>query len=187
MRKSQAWSLVVAFHEEASPGQATDDVALQVRTLEAIGVAADLSQALVLTAVPQLADRAQQLGAHVEQPGRDLNGDITHAVQFWAQHAPHRSCAVIVGPLPMAEGSDIADALRACAATESALIEAQDAGTAFLTHADPSRLTPRFGGASAARHRRAAVSVGLNLTPVRVRTPQPTAPTSPPPGTSKAR
>lgn len=176
--KTSAWSIVLAFDEvESATPQERDDTSPAggqrdgyEQTVRALCSAVEPSHVIVLTGDEPLEQTAREAGASVAAPGRDINNAIQRALERVVGAAPERSAAIVVGPLPHASADDIHAALRACAAAESAFIEADDGGTVFLTHHDPAALAPRFGGASAARHARHAVSVGHDLNPVRRRT-----------------
>lgn len=167
--RSSTWSIVLAFGDsrtaQAPAGLDAETwfVAACLDTLDAVTATVEPSQLVVVTGDDAVAQAARTAGADVRAPGRDLNADVAAALAVWAESRHDRSALVLVGPLPYATPDTIMGALRACAATEAAVITADDGGTIALSHHDPTRLSPRFGGRSSLRHVRGHVAVGHHL------------------------
>lgn len=104
----------------------------------------------------------------VADPARGLNPAVQAGLAEAVRRGPHRPAAVLLGDLPALRPADLSAGLRACAATESALIPDHDgSGTVLLTHHDPAALAPRFGRGSAARHARQSTVLSLDLPSLR--------------------
>lgn len=166
--KIQSWSVVLAGLDPN--GDVAPERQACAGTLQAVLDAVVADQVTLLANDREVEKLAMDAGARTMRAGRDLNASIQRAVTLWADEVPGRSCAVIVGPLPRATASDIAEGLRSCAAAEAAMITTHDGKTTFLTHHDGHRIHPRFGGASAARHARVHTEVGTHVEALRVRT-----------------
>lgn len=104
----------------------------------------------------------------VPDPGRGLNPAVQAGLSEAIRRGPGLPTAVLLGDLPALRPQDLSAGLRACAATESALIPDHDGdGTVLLTHHDPAALAPRFGRGSAARHARRCTVLSLDLPTLR--------------------
>lgn len=167
--RSSTWSILLAFSDGRgliAPPQ-LDAVAwaraVALDTVDAVTGAVEPSNVVVVSDDETVRRAAVAAGAAARAQGHDLNVAVTSAIAEVAETHPRRSAAAVLGPLPYADAEAISAMLRACAATESALVIAPDGGTVALTHHDPARLAPRFGGSSAERHQRSAVSVGSHL------------------------
>lgn len=176
--RSSTWSLVLTFSDERAhrPGTGGDAAwtrAAALDTVAAITDAVEPSNVVVITDDDVVRSHAEEVGAQTLARGHDVNVAVTAAVAQWVSSHPQRSAVAVFGPLPYADADTITALLRACAATESALVAANDGGTIALSHHDPARLAPRFGGSSADRHRRTAVSVGSHLVERLGREPDP--------------
>lgn len=166
---SSTWSIILAFSddrglrapENLDPGAWARAAALD--TITAVTSAVEPANVVVVSDDATVRTGATGVGAIVHDRGPDLNVAMTSAITEVAGSHPQRSAAALLGPFPYADTDTIMAMLRACAATESALVVADDGGTVALTHHDPARLAPRFGGSSAERHQRFAVSVGSHL------------------------
>lgn len=168
--RSSTWSIVLAFSDGRSLAtpRTVDPIAWArasaLDTIDAVSAAVEPANLLVLSDDEAVRTGATEAGAHAREQGRDLNAALTAALADWVRSHPERSGAVLLGPLPYADGDTISALLRACAATESAVVVSDDGGSVAISHHDPARLAPRFGGSSAGRHQRVAVSVGSHLT-----------------------
>lgn len=104
----------------------------------------------------------------VPDPGRGLNPAVQAGLSEAIRRDPALPTAVLLGDLPALRPQDLSAGLRACAATESALIPDHDGdGTVLLSHHDPASLAPRFGRGSAARHARRCTVLPLDLPTLR--------------------
>lgn len=166
---SSTWSIVLAFTDDRGLRAPTDldpgawATATALDTVAAVTNAVEAANVVVVSDDESVRAAATRAGASVRDQGPDLNVAVTSAITEAATGHPQRSAAALLGPFPYADADTIMAMLRACAATESALVVADDGGTVALTHHDPARLAPRFGGSSAGRHQRFAVSVGSHL------------------------
>lgn len=167
--RSSTWSIVLAFSDGRSlvapaavdPQEWARAGALD--TIDAVTTAVEPANVLVLSNDKAVRDGATNVGALAREQGRDLNVALTSALAQWTKTHPERSGAVLLGPLPYAHADTISALLHSCAATESAVVIADDGGSVAISHHDPARLAPRFGGSSGGRHQRVAVSVGSHL------------------------
>lgn len=149
------------------------------KTRLATSVAPDLFPQLVLAirADTLAAARAAQPVARVvvvgDRPGGDvaivqtapgLNGALRDGAAHARAQWPSEGVAALVGDLPALRPEDLAAALDAAAAHESAFVpDWTGTGTTLLTAGPGHRLDPRFGAGSAARH--AAVAAALPAAP----------------------
>ncbi|WP_018155462.1 2-phospho-L-lactate guanylyltransferase [Demetria terragena] len=144
-------------------------LALALDTLEAVLQVIPPERLIVVTEDDEVeAAMARYDVRTVPDPARGLNP----AVQAGLAEAVRRDAtvptAVLLGDLPALQPADLSAGLRACAATESALIPDHDGdGSVLMTHHDPSALAPRFGRGSAARHARRCTVLELDLPTLR--------------------
>lgn len=140
-------------------------LAIALDTLQAVLDVVPAEQVYVVTADPEIRLQMAEPGAVlVDDPGRGLNAAVAAGVAAVTAAAPHTPAAVLLGDLPALSAAELADGLAACAATESAIVpDHEGTGTVLVTHHDVSRLVPRFGTGSAARHARAATTLELDL------------------------
>lgn len=104
----------------------------------------------------------------VPDPSRGLNPAVQAGLDEAIRRDESLPTAVLLGDLPALRPADLSAGLRACAASESALIPDRDGdGTVLLTHHDPAALAPRFGRGSAARHARRCTVLELDLPTLR--------------------
>ncbi|MDE9367840.1 2-phospho-L-lactate guanylyltransferase [Luteipulveratus sp. YIM 133132] len=104
----------------------------------------------------------------VPDPGRGLNGAVREGLHEATRRDSRLPAAVLLGDLPALRAEELSAGLRACAATESALVpDREGSGTVLLTHHDATALAPRFGRGSAARHARRCTVLQLDLPTLR--------------------
>ncbi|WP_446665465.1 2-phospho-L-lactate guanylyltransferase [Flexivirga sp. B27] len=140
-------------------------LAIALDTLQAVLDVVPASQVFVVTADPEVRLQMGEPGAVlVDDPSRGLNAAVAAGISAVAAVAPHSPAAVLLGDLPALSARELTDGLAACAATEAAIVpDHEGTGTVLFTHHDVSRLVPRFGTGSAARHARAATTLDLDL------------------------
>jgi len=144
--------------------------AIAMDCLAAVLAAQQVSQVLVVTADPELAERCGAAGA-VVVPQSAADGGLGGAITDGVHAAPEAPCAVLLGDLPALRPEDLDQALQAAAqaldtgpAPMVAVPDAEGSGTVLLAAATPAGLVHRFGPGSAARHRAAgAVLLDLDL------------------------
>ncbi|WP_265447561.1 2-phospho-L-lactate guanylyltransferase [Flexivirga meconopsidis] len=146
------------LHPPAGVRRSDLALAIALDTLQVVLEVVPADQVVVVTEDPEVRLQMQDRGAHVlSDPGRGLNPAITAGIDRVRSAAPATPAAVLLGDLPALSAGELRDGLAACAATESAVVPDRDGtGTVLLTHHDGSRLIPRFGTGSAARHARTA-------------------------------
>ena len=133
--RSSTWSIVLAFSDGRSLAapRTVDPVAWArasaLDTIDAVSAAVEPANLLVLSDDEAVRTGATEAGAHAREQGRDLNAALTAALADWVRSHPERSGAVLLGPLPYADGDTISALLRACAATESAVVVSDDGGS----------------------------------------------------------
>jgi len=172
---TSTWHVIVPVKHSAQgksrlrppPGVQRPDLALAIAldTLDAVLHVVPNNQVLVVTEDPEVRLQMRDLGAVlVRDPGRGLNSAIAAGVDAASRQAPSSPAAVLLGDLPALTPDELIDGLAACAAVEAAVVpDHEGTGTVLLTHHDASRLAPRFGSGSAARHARSAATLDLDL------------------------
>lgn len=140
-------------------------LALALDTLEVVTEVVRADRVIVVTEDDVVESRMSQRGVStVADPGRGLNEAVRAGLAEAERRAPELPVAVLLGDIPAVRPDELSAALRACAATESALVPDHDgSGTVLLTHHDARALTPRFGRGSAARHARRCTVLELDL------------------------
>ncbi len=140
-------------------------LAIAVDTLDAVLRVVPAAHLVVVTSDPGVRAPMRDAGAGtVDDPGRGLNAAVGAGLaEVIGRHGPVAT-AVLLGDLPSLTAEDLYDGLRACAAAESAVVpDFEGTGTVLLAHHDATRLQPRFGTGSAARHARSATRLDLAL------------------------
>lgn len=157
------------LHPPAGVDKPSLALALALDTLETVLQVIRRERVIVVTADDEVTAQMDRWGVGVvADPGRGLNG----AVRAGLDEAVHReesvAAAVLLGDLPALRADELRAGLRACAATESALVPDRDGrGTVLLTHHDPRALAPAFGHGSAALHARRCTVMELDLPTLR--------------------
>lgn len=172
---TSTWHVIVPVKHSANgksrlrapAGVRRQDLALAIAldTLGAVLRVVPPSQVLVVTADPEIRLQMRDLGAVlVDDPGRGLNPAVAAGIDASSVRAPRSPAAVLLGDLPALTPEELSDGLAACAAVEAAVVPDHDGtGTVLISHHDASRLVPRFGTGSAARHARSATVLELDL------------------------
>lgn len=141
-------------------GVARRDLALAMAldTIDVVLQVVPAAQIVLVTDDPIVRTNAESMAINVvDDPGRGLNPAIELGLAKVGEMAPGAPGAVLLADLPALTPDALYEALRACAATESSIVPDESGdGTVLLTHHDASRLVPRFGTGSAARHSRTA-------------------------------
>lgn len=140
-------------------------LAIAVDTLDAVLEVVPADHLVVVTSDPQVRAHVGGRGARlVPDPGRGLNAAVSTGIADVVGREGPVAGAVLLGDLPALNPDELYDGLRACAAAESAVVPDFEAvGTVLLAHHDATRLQPRFGTGSAARHARSATRLDLPL------------------------
>ncbi|AKU16347.1 2-phospho-L-lactate guanylyltransferase [Luteipulveratus mongoliensis] len=143
--------------------------ALAMDTLSVVLEVIRADRVIVVTEDDKItAEMAERDITVVPDPGRGLNGAVRVGLDEALRREPTLPTAVLLGDLPTLKADELYAGLRACAATESALVPDHDgSGTVLLTHHDPAALAPRFGRGSAARHARRCTVLELDLPTLR--------------------
>lgn len=144
-------------------------LALALDTLHAVLEVIPAERLIVVTEDDEVerAMRKQDVRT-VPDPARGLNPAVQAGLAEAIRRDASLPTAVLLGDLPALLPGDLSAGLRACAATESALIpDHVGEGTVLLTHHDPAALAPRFGRGSAARHARRCTALPLDLPTLR--------------------
>ncbi|CAG7573763.1 2-phospho-L-lactate guanylyltransferase [Barrientosiimonas humi] len=144
-------------------------LALALDTLDAVLDVVRTDRLIVVTeddlVTAHLAERDVRT---VPDPARGLNPAVQAGLAEAVRRDAGLPTAVLLGDLPALRPAELLAGLRACAATESALVPDHDGhGTVLLTHHDPRALAPRFGRGSAARHARRCTVLDLDLPTLR--------------------
>ncbi|MBB2890836.1 2-phospho-L-lactate guanylyltransferase [Flexivirga oryzae] len=172
---TSTWHVIVPVKHSANgksrlrtpTGVRREDLALAIAldTLGAVLQVVPAHQLLVVTSDPEIRSQMRDFGAVlIADPGRGLNSAVTAGIDAASERAPHSPAAVLLGDLPALTPAELADGLAACAAVEAAVVpDHEGTGTVLISHHDGSRLTPRFGTGSAARHARTATVLDLDL------------------------
>ncbi|TWE12220.1 2-phospho-L-lactate guanylyltransferase [Rudaeicoccus suwonensis] len=172
---TSTWHLVVPVKDsqqaksrlQPPPGVRRADLALAfaLDTLEVVLRVVPADQVVVVTSDPQVRSELVDEGVRlIADPGRGLNAAITAGIDQVVRHTPGLPGGVLLGDLPALDEDALYDGLRACAATESAIVPDHDGtGTVLLAHHDAARLRPSFGTGSAARHARGATVLEIDL------------------------
>lgn len=144
-------------------------LALALDTLSAVLEVVRADRLIVVTEDDQVrAAMAERDVRTVDDPARGLNPAVQAGLTEAVRRDATLPTAVLLGDLPALRPADLAAGLRACAATESALVPDHDGvGTVLMTHHDPRSLSPRFGRGSAARHARRSTVLRLELPSLR--------------------
>ncbi|YAL82397.1 2-phospho-L-lactate guanylyltransferase [Dermacoccaceae bacterium W4C1] len=144
-------------------------LALALDTLDAVLSVVRADRVIVVTEDDQVSSAMAARGVStVPDPARGLNQALRVGLDEAIRRDASLPTAVLLGDLPALRPQELAAALRACAATESALVPDHDGeGTVLMTHHDPAALSPRFGRGSAARHARRCTVLELDLPTVR--------------------
>jgi 2-phospho-L-lactate/phosphoenolpyruvate guanylyltransferase len=144
-------------------------LALALDTLHAVLEVIPAERLIVVTEDDEVEREMAKRGVRtVPDPARGLNPAVQAGLAEAIRRDESLPTAVLLGDLPALQPSDLSAGLRACAATESALIPDHDGdGTVLLTHHDPAALAPRFGRGSAARHARRCTILDLDLPTLR--------------------
>lgn len=170
-----AWHIIVPIksrHRAKARLLAPDGVdkpelalALALDTLDVVTAVVRADRVIVVTEDDEVRSPMAERGITlVTDPGRGLNEAVRAGLTEAAERGPDLPVAVLLGDIPAVRPDELTAALRACAATESALVPDQDgSGTVLLTHHDARALTPRFGRGSAARHARRCTVLELDL------------------------
>ncbi len=140
-------------------------LAIALDTLDAALQVVPARHLVVVSNDEAVGAHATEQGAElVMDPGRGLNAAIDKGIaRTGEEHGPCAG-AVLLGDLPALTPDELYDGLRACAAAESSLVpDYEGTGTVLLAHHDITRLQPRFGTGSAARHERSAARLELDL------------------------
>ena len=172
---TSTWHLIVPIKHSSNgksrlrtpEGIRRQDLALAIAldTLDAVLQVVPARQVLVVTTDPEIRLQMRGLGAVlVNDPGRGLNSAVAAGIDAASVRAPNGPAAVLLGDLPALTADELSDGLAACAAVEAAVVpDHEGTGTVLISHHDASRLTPRFGTGSAARHARSATVLELDL------------------------
>lgn len=165
------WRLVVPIKDHRRgksrlhPPQGVErsDVALAIAvdTLAAVRQVVPDEQLVVVTDDEQVRQllRGTEVSV-VPDPGRGLNAAISAGLHV----LPNGPGGVLLADLPALTAAELYDGLRRCGAVESAVVpDYTGLGTVLLTHHDASRIRPRFGTGSLARHARNATRMDLPL------------------------
>ena len=172
---TSTWHVIVPVKHSANgksrlrtpAGIRREDLALAIAldTLGAVLQVVPAHQLLVVTTDPEVRLQMRDLGAVlVTDPGRGLNSAVAAGIDAASVQAPNSPAAVLLGDLPALTPAELSDGLAACAAVEAAVVpDHEGTGTVLISHHDASRLTPRFGTGSAARHARSATVLDLDL------------------------
>ena len=140
-------------------------LAIAMDTLDVVLEVVPADHLVVVSSDPEIGSHMRVRGAQVlPDPARGLNAAILAGITATLDRRPGIAGAVLLGDLPALTPAELYDGLRACAAAESSLVpDHEGTGTVLLAHHDMSRLQPRFGTGSAARHARTATRLDLDL------------------------
>lgn len=144
-------------------------LALALDTLDAVLEVIPAERLIVVTEDDEVERAMSQRDVDtVPDPTRGLNPAVQAGLDEAVRRNETLPTAVLLGDLPALRPHDLSAGLRACAATESALIPDHNGdGTVLLAHHDPAALAPRFGRGSAARHARRCTVLELDLPTLR--------------------
>lgn len=141
-------------------------LAMALDTLAAVYEVVPPALVFVVTDDDQVTAFVDSAGGNVvRDPGRGLNPAIAAGIAASTPDDVEAGRvaipgAVLLGDLPSLTAVELISGLRACAVAESSVIPDRDGtGTVLLTHHDLRRISPRFGGGSAARHGRVARTI----------------------------
>ncbi len=141
-------------------GVARADLALAfaLDTLTAVYRVIPPEDVAVVTDDPTVTAYVEQRGGRrVPDPGRGLNPAVAAGLLALAEDGAPGPGAVLLGDLPALTPAELRAGLRACAVSESSVVaDVEGSGTVLLGHHDLTRIVPRFGPGSAARHARDA-------------------------------
>lgn len=145
----------------AGPRRPELALALASDTVSAVLGCPEVTRVLVVTSDPLAGSRLAALGASViaDEPPGGLNAALAHGAAVARGRWPGTGVAALAADLPALRPGELASALRA---TGAAAFVADAAGVGTTMYAAPpgTDFTPRFGGASRARH---AAAGGLEL------------------------
>lgn len=144
-------------------------LAVAMDTLEAVLAVVRADRVIVVTEDDEVRRLMDQRGVStVDDPGRGLNSAVRAGLVEATRRDESLPTAVLLGDLPALRPDELFAGLRACAATESALVPDHDGdGSVLVTHHDPQALAPAFGRGSAARHARRCAVLPLQLPTLR--------------------
>lgn len=144
-------------------------LAIALDTLEAVLAVMRADRVVVVTEDDEVTRVMTGRGVDVVgDPGRGLNSAVRAGVDEAVRRDPRLPVAILLGDLPALRPEDLFTGLRACAATESALVPDHEGdGSVMVTHHDPRAITPTFGSGSAARHARRSTVLPLDLPSLR--------------------
>jgi 2-phospho-L-lactate/phosphoenolpyruvate guanylyltransferase len=124
-------------------------------TVTAVLETAQVARAVVITDDPVAAAALGGLGALVvpDEPGDGLNAALRYGAAFAAARWPGCGTAALSADLPALRPAELARALKAASAFQTAFVaDAAGDGTTLYTAAPGAAFRPAFGLASRARH-----------------------------------
>jgi 2-phospho-L-lactate/phosphoenolpyruvate guanylyltransferase len=165
------WSLVVPVKVLAraksrlaafdGPRRAALALAMAADTVAAAVSCPEVARVIAVTGDPQAAAELAALGAVVvgDGPAQGLNPALRHGAALASARWPAAGIGALVADLPALRARDLSEGLRAAAQWRHAFVpDASGAGTTLYTARGGSAFSPRFGPASARRHRAAGAA-----------------------------
>jgi 2-phospho-L-lactate guanylyltransferase len=155
---AQAKSRLAAF---AGPCRAALALAMAADTVAAALDCPEVARVIAVTGDPRAAAELAALGAVVigDEPARGLNAALRHGAALAAGRWPGAGIGALAADLPALRPAALGAGLRAAARWRHAFVpDAAGSGTTLYTAREGGAFAPRFGTASARRHRAAGAA-----------------------------